>query len=278
MTAHAPLSTPLPEPGPIAALRAAVRRIEGREHRLAGTDDGSAPLWRFGIDTIDEAAGGGLAPGLHLFSAGVGGDGVTAPALALALAAAEGSRGRLLWVTTRLHAREWGRPHPDGLHRLGLDPARLLAVEADRPAEAAWAIEEALRARAFDAVVSAGVDLDFKGSRRLALAAASHGCALFVTMGAADPGPLAAATQWRATPAPSPPDPYDPRAPGGPAWRLELTRSRSLVGGSWEVAWDEAAHRFALAPAPAARPAPARARGHGAAEPLRAGGGRAARA
>jgi len=263
----------------IAALRMRVAAIEGRASEIGA--DAPGGVWRLGVPAIDAAAGGGLRrDALHAFRPDGVRDVAAAHGLLWALATAAPADEGVLWVTTAAHAREWGRPYAPGLAALGLEPARPLVIEARRPAEAAWAVEEGLRSRAFAAVLATGLRLDFPASRRLAVATADHHCPCFALDAVGNGAPLAAATLWGAAAAPSAPDPFDPHAPGPAAWRLTLRRARGgAPAGPWTVAWDEAARRFALA-APAAdrAAATAPARRRDAAEPLRAERGRAARA
>ena len=59
----------------------------------------------------------------------------------LALLAAQGCEGPVLWVRPGWHP---DRLHMDGVARL-IEPARLLTVEAPRPEDLLWVLEEALR-------------------------------------------------------------------------------------------------------------------------------------
>jgi len=239
----------------IAALRTRIAQIEGIVHSLAE----AAPdvVWPVGVAGIDAALGGGLRrDALHVFRPGTIGDVVAAEGLLLALAAGQPT-GELLWVTTAAQAREWGRPYAPGLARFGLGADRLLVVEARRPAEAAWAIEEGLKSRAFTAVLATGQALDFATSRRLALAAADYHCPCLAVDAPGQAVPLVATTLWAVAVRPAEPDPFDAQLPRGAAWRVELLKVRGRhPAGPWELAWDEAAHHLALAAAPADRPAP----------------------
>lgn len=264
----------------IGALRARIAQLEGRAHEIEA--DAPGARWRFGLAPLDAATGGGLrGDALHLFRPAGLGDIVAAEGLVLALAAAGAKSAEgLLWVTTAAQVREWGRPYGPGLSTLGLAADRLLIVETRRPAEAAWAIEEGLKSRAFAAVLGAGAALDFPASRRLALAAADHRCPCLLVDSPANRTPLAATTMWQVAASRSRPDRLDPAAPGGAAWRVELQRLRGgPPAGPWELTWDEAAHRLALAIAFADRAAaPALPHRRDAAEPVRAERSRAARA
>jgi hypothetical protein len=163
-------------------------------------------------------------------------------ALAFALAllsgpfAAKGKRAPLLWCLTDRMAREWGAPYGPGLCDFGLDPAELLIVQTNLPMEAAWALEEGLKARAFIAALG---QFEVKAplvARRLSLAAqASRTPCLLLSghRGAGLPGTL---TRWRIEAARSRASPFDASAPGAPIWRLTLERCRGMAPtGSWIV-------------------------------------------
>ena len=80
--------------------------------------------------------------------------------------------------------------------RLGLDPARVILVEAADDRQALWAMEEALRSGAPAAVAGAIGALDLKLSQRLHLAAGEAGPARAAAAGG--PGTASAAvTRWR---------------------------------------------------------------------------------
>lgn len=77
----------------------------------------------------------------------------------------------LLWCLTERAAREWGAPYGPGLIAFGLDPALVLIVQARNAMDAAWALEEGLKAGAFIAVLG---QIEVKApiiARRLGLAA-----------------------------------------------------------------------------------------------------------
>lgn len=273
--------TPAERPASLADLRHTVAQLEGRVPAL-DVDGAAEAGWRVGVEPVDRALGGGLAvTALHALVAAEPGDVPAAHGFALALAARSGRAGGLLWATTVRHLREWGLPYGPGLARYGCDPAALLIVEAARPAEAGWALEEALRSGAFGLLVGAGLDADFTASRRLALAAADHGTPCLLVDAPGAERPTAAATRWRIAARPSAGDVYDTAAPGRPRWRLDLVRQRGgAPAGPWELDWDEPTHRFALAAAPADRTAapPARPAAEAGARAVRAERGRAARA
>jgi protein ImuA len=260
-------------------LRERIRRIE----RPAATAHGVLP---FGIAEIDRALpGGGLARGAVHEILGAGGDeedGVLAAAFAAfllgrlasptspsrsltrpgpCLSPLKGGEGRgegglVLWCLSR----------PDlygpGLAAHGLDPGRIVLVQAPRDAEILWAMEEGLRAPGIAAVVGEVGTLPAVASRRLQLAAERSGITAFLLRRWRDGGqaareralPNAAATRWRIAALPSHPLRSEPGV-GRPRWRVELLRCRGGEPACWEVEVTDATGHVSLAAALADRPA-----------------------
>ena len=82
---------------------------------------------------------------------------------------------------------ESGAPYGPGLDAFGLSPERLLTVSAARRSDLLWAMEEALRCRAVDAVIGElrHGEIDSVALRRLSLAAAESGALRFAAARAA---------------------------------------------------------------------------------------------
>jgi len=229
-------------------------RIARAADLIRGTET-AAPAMRTGVAAIDAALPWqGLPPGLHEVASPAG-DGAGTGFAALLL---RERPGPVLWCRSRRAVAESGTPYALGLTAFGLSPERLILVEANRPAELLWAMEEGLRARRRASVLGEGVTPDLTASRRLQLAAeAGEGVALLLPAASSDPAAaatssLAAMTRWRAVSAPSLPD---AGGPGRPRWQLDLWRCRG--GGrpqSWMVEWDDAALSLDLAPILADRP------------------------
>jgi protein ImuA len=251
-------------------LRRSLPRLEGAcSRRLAGerlADE--RPAFRFGLAGLDaHLPRGGLAAGaLHEVVPEGEADMPAAFAFVAALLgrmpqeAQETQEAPLLLVSSPRGLADCGRPHGHGLAELGLDPARLILVEAEDEPQALWAVEEALRSGVPAAVAGAiGRDLDLKTSRRLHLAAGSSGLPLFLLRPAGMTGSSAAATRWRIGSASGARDRFGLLA--GWRWRLRLERCRNGRLGEWLVEWDHAAYRFSLA---AEMAAPALPRGAGA--------------
>ena len=246
--------------GIITALRA---QIAALEH--ASGDRPAPPPLPFGLPVLDMCLPGrGLALGAvhELFAGGPAVEHGAAPALFAAGVLARRS-GPVLWIAARRDL------HPPALARAGLDPARLIFVEARRGA--LRAMEDSLRHPGLAGVVCEHEGrIDLVASRRLQLAAEAADALGFLLRRSPrfdDPAlsaPSAAATRWRITGLPSPPPlPHAPDVPGlgRPLWRLELLRCRGAEAASFTVESPDAQGRLAVPAHLAHRPlAPARPR------------------
>ena len=199
--------------------------------------------WRPSIARLPE---GGLALGaLHEVAGGADGavDGAAAALFAAGIVARTG--GIVLWCVTR----------PDlfapALSQAGLDPDRVIHVEAGDERTVLACCEEGLRHGGLGGVVAEVARLSMTASRRLQLAAETSG-----TIGialrrwrrateAADFGqPTASVTRWRVTALPSAPLPVP--GIGRARWLVELIRSRAGECAEFEVEACDAAGRLAL--------------------------------
>lgn len=264
-------------------LRRKVAAIEGRppqydnvrhafSDKAAPITEAGTPVWRFGVEAIDEALPDGRLAntGLHDITADAYGDGPAAVGFCLALLrrlqAASAGTGAVLWCENTQAAREFGGLYGPGLAALGIDPDRLILVTVGRDKEVLWAMEEGLRAATLAAVIGEVTTADFTASRRLSLACADSATPALLLRHHRDTATSAARTRWRVAARPGAADGWDARAPGRPRWSLELTRCRGGRPGSWHVEWNDATGDFRLA-APladrtaASQPAPIRAWG-----------------
>jgi protein ImuA len=146
----------------------------------------------------------------------------------------------LLWVQERMAILESGRIHPPGLPGFGAGSGDLIHVEARDARSALWAMEEGLRCRALGAVIGElwgdPAALDFTATRRLAVAAERSGVAAFLIRLGGHANLSGARMRWRIASAPSLAHPFDSRAPGAPAWDVELFRARGHAPGRWSIA------------------------------------------
>lgn len=204
----------------------------------------------FGLPVLDAHLPlGGLAFGaLHEVAPEAASDLPAAFGFLAALLGCMPPRGPVLLVASRRGLADCGRPHGHGLNALGLDPARVILVEARHEQQALWAMEEALRSGAPVAVAGAvGAGLDLKASQRLQVAARGSGLPLLLLRPATATGASAATTRWRIGSAEAARDRFGLIA--GWRWRVRLERCRNGRPGEWLVEWDHVAHRFSLAAA-----------------------------
>jgi protein ImuA len=151
----------------------------------------------------------------------------------------------LFWVQDRLSWQDTGR-----FYLPGLSGRPIIRVDASRPADVLWAMEEGLRCAALAAVIGEiwgnPRALDFTATKRLAMRTERYGTPCWLIRRAASPDLSAARNRWRVTSLPSSPNPDDPKAPGDPRWRVELFRSRRMQPGMWIATHDRAEDRIHL--------------------------------
>jgi protein ImuA len=224
-------------------LRNSIARIEGQ--RAVGTL-ATVPL---GIDSIDQALGGGLARArLHeLFAAEPGDSGSAAGFAAMLTRLAMPSAAPLLWLRQEEAEVRGGRLHAPGLAEIGIDPARLVLVAVADPVTLLRAAADVVRCAQVGAAVielwGRPRALDLTASRRLAVVAEETGVTVLMLRGGAEPAPSAAQTRWQIAAAPS--LALETGAPGHPAFDITLLRQRGRPdGGRWRVEWDREQGHF----------------------------------
>ena len=194
-----------------------------------------------------------LPAALHELYASGQGD-VSATAGAMLALAGRGETRPCLWARQGFLASEAGRPHPPGLREFGLDPARLILVQARDALSVLQAGLEGARCAGLGAVLielwGESKAYDLTASRRLALAAKESGTPVFLARIAAEPKASAAETRWRVGAAPS--EALAANAPGRPVFELTLLRARNgLQGQRYHLEWDRDARNFTIRSAPA---------------------------
>ena len=228
----------------VARLRHAIAKLETSFFRTSPT------FLSLGIPEIERhLPGAGLAGGvLHQMIAATYAD---APAtlgflFALMSLALQAKPGLAVLIASQRAFAEWGRPYGHGLYRLGVDPSRLMLVEAGNDKGALWAIEETLRSRLCPVMVTGVLErrLDLTASRRLNLAAAALATPLALASTERVVGTSAAATCWRIGTLPASRDRFGSLS--YPRWSLSLERCRHGRPGKWFVEWNHVTHRFSL--------------------------------
>lgn len=236
--------------------------IADLKSRLAGPasmDAGRRAAISLGAPEIDRTLpDGGLRSGaLHEIAAASYHDiGAATGFLAgFAVCAMNRSSAPILWCETGRSPFDMGRLYGSGIAAFGLDPARLVLVAPARDTDCLWVMEEALRSRAFAAVVgevdSSSASLGLTATRRLQLAAeeAETPVLLFTGYAKEGAGASVAVSRWHVSAAPSAHVPYaneKEMLPGTPRWKIALVRSRGSQPGNWLVEWNGAAGIFSV--------------------------------
>ncbi len=209
----------------------------------------------FGLPDMDRRLpGGGLGLGcLHEIAGGGNGavDGAAAAMFAAGIAAR--TRGKVLWIVTRTDL------FAPALAQAGLNPDRVIHVEAGDEKALLACFEEGLRHGGLGAVVAEAAHLSMTASRRLQLAAeGSDTIGLAVRRWrrqteAGDFGqPTASVTRWRVSVLPTAPLPVP--GLGRARWLVELIRCRSGESADFEVEACDAKGCIALPSKVADRP------------------------
>jgi protein ImuA len=241
----------------LATLRERVMRLEGGMPDLAADQAGTAPIspWRLGLRALDaRLPADGLDPaGVHEIAPREPGDMAAAMGFAAALGvrrllSLDGEERPLLWCRLARLGMEAGGLYGAGLNAVGLPAARIVTAALRKQQAILWAADEALKSGALSGVI---LDLDpakctVTATRRLQLAAQAGQTPAIIVMAQASALPSAARSRWAVASLPSLPPPLDERAPGKPAWLVELRRCRRGKPGIFSVEWDHATHRFSL--------------------------------
>jgi protein ImuA len=163
---------------------------------------------------------------------------------ALGLAALSAPSPRLVLIAEDMALAESGALHGAGLDALGLAPERLMTVAVAHRRDLLWAMEEALRCRAVNAVIGeircGGIDS--VAARRLSYAAAESG-ALALLLRASPSNDASTATRWIVGTARS----VGTHGPGAPRIAAQLIRNRRGPVGSWILEWSDSDGQFILA-------------------------------
>jgi len=158
------------------------------------------------------------------------------------LAALMRKGGVCLWISTS------NSLFPPAIKLFGVEPDRIIFIEARRERDILWALEEALKCDRLIAVVAELREMDFSQSLRLQLAVEKSRVTGFVLR--SNPsrvGNTACAARWQITSLPSEADEGMPGV-GLPKWGVQLLKVRSGNPGYWEVTWS--AGRFTDASKP----------------------------
>jgi protein ImuA len=155
-----------------------------------------------------------------------------------------GTERRIVFVMPAHALRQCGRLFGHGLNSLGLNPRRAILVETAHWQDSLWALVEALRSAAPQAVAGMIDRLDLKTSQKLHLAAAEAALPLLLLRPSQTLESSAAATRWRIDAAAGARDRFGSYTRA--RWQVQLERCRNGRPGEWVVEYDHVTHRFSL--------------------------------
>ncbi len=143
--------------------------------------------------------------------------------------------GPCLWISTVPRRSIF----PPALKAFGLDPERVIFLDAKTPKHTLWAIEEALKCSAVPVVVGELSELSFNDSRRLQLAAEQSQVSGFIhRFRPKAENAVACVSRWKITSLPSELPNAKPGL-GFPRWNIDLLKVRNGTPGSWQVQWSD---------------------------------------
>jgi protein ImuA len=142
------------------------------------------------------------------------------------------NKGYCLWISTVPRRSVF----PTALKGFGIDPERILFVDAGRTKDTLWAVEEALKCDALVAVVGEITELSFNDSRRLQLAVEkSHVTGFIHRFRPKTENAVACVSRWKIKPVASMPGEIP--GVGFSRWEVELLKVRNGKTGKWQVEW-----------------------------------------
>ena len=159
---------------------------------------------------------------------------VTSGFIAGLLSACHLQESPIVWITASRHM------YPPALAAFGIRPEQVIFVVLKGEKERLWAIEEALKCDALQAVVAETRSLSFTHSRRYQLAVERSGVTGFLIRDDL-PGATTSIAKWRVRSRPSIPIDHLPGV-GYPCWDVDLWKVRNGQTGNWQLAWD--GHHF----------------------------------
>ena len=224
------------------------RQLRQDVARLEGYID--SPRLALGVDLLDSALAGGLALGrAHMLCGRPGHDAaLTGFVAALVRRLAARKDGPVIWCPAAAMGGA-GMLYAAGLAALGIDPGRLLIVDAPSPTRRLAALEDILRTEGLAAVVveydglNQSSDYWMRLARRAQLAAEASG-----TTGLLLGWPVAASgfdSLWHVAPGRrQEKDSVSPAAPWHPVWDIRIAHARGGRPCRTGLTWDSFADRF----------------------------------
>lgn len=147
-----------------------------------------------------------------------------------------------VWVTSSTSV------FPVALKSFGIDPHKIIFIQAKKPKEILWTIEEALKCDAICSVVGDINEISFTESRRLQLAVEHSKVTGFLIRNNPKNHATASVTKWKIKPLPSAKDSLIPGITF-PRWDVELIKVRNGKPGNWQMQWRKGCFELIQPPA-----------------------------
>jgi protein ImuA len=128
---------------------------------------------------------------------------------------------------------------PVAVKRFGIEPDRIIFVNAPRAKDALWVLEEALKCEGLAAVIAEIPRISFIESRRLQLAVEKSKVTGFLLRHTTKLNTTASIARWKVTPLPGRLEAGMPGV-GFPHWNIELQKVRNGKPGIWEAEYQPA--------------------------------------
>ncbi len=216
-----------------------INRRERARRLMTAALPAPGPSLPLNIEPIDaRLPGQGLETALHEIAPADYRSGPAAWGFLLALAkSVTGKRsGPIFWPLAR-GEYDFGLPYGPGLKAFGFDTGAFLFAHCAFQIDSLWAMEEALRAGGFAAIIGARArKMDLTMSRRLQLAAEETHTPIFLLRSINDGSLSAARTRWRVTPLRAARDRFGLKRHA--RWHVALERTRGGGAGEWVLEWN----------------------------------------
>ena len=214
--------------------RAIARSLQAQINVMQGLGKAAHEPLKAGLDLFDSAFPAGVFPlcAIHEFVSYEPAHAACTNGFISGLAGKLMNAGGIcLWIGNKT------KIFPSALKAYGVDPDRIIFIQASKPKEVLWIIEEALKCETLSMVVGELKDLSFTDSRRMQLAIAQSGVTGFIhRYQPFRENAVACNTRWKITPLASLIDDGLPGV-GHSCWDVQLLKVKNGRPSSWQVRW-----------------------------------------
>jgi protein ImuA len=128
--------------------------------------------------------------------------------------------------------------YPPALREFGIEPHKIIFIEAKSEKDILWTTEEALKCTGLVGVVTQVNNLSFNASRRLQLAVETSGLTGLVVRQPKIVSTTACVARWSIQPVQSYNE-ADVPGTGHPQWNVQLLKVRNGKPGNWTMRWQD---------------------------------------